>query len=156
MVKIFFLLCSASGGFIRGLQSEPVMGAHTYTLQARACFIIFCVRENRNRRLDSPIRHSTEERPGVRSCHTLPVRQAAHRRPGYPARSFPGFIRDSAPRPFKAGCGTRTLASGCVSRQKRNLRVGDSWVYAVGAWGKICARQTCRYKGQTAAHGQIT
>lgn len=26
----------------------------------------------------------------------------------------------------------------------------------VGAWGKNCARQTCRYEGQSAAHGQIT
>jgi hypothetical protein len=108
----------------------------------------------------------------VRSCHTLPVRQAAHRRPGYPARFHsPDLLEPVRPDHSRRAAILEPSLQAASCSQKRNLRVGDSWVYAlpsqetktiswepwfVGAWGKICARQTCRYEGQTAAHGQIT
>jgi hypothetical protein len=81
--------------------------------------------------LDSPIRHSTEERPGVRSCHTLPVRQAAHRRPGYPARFHsPESFEPVRPDHSRRAAVVEPSLQAASCRQMRNLRVGDLRIYA--------------------------
>src|ERR1700679_3561848 len=70
--------------------------------------------------------------------------------------SCPGCIRIRALRPIKAGCDARTLASDVLTVQGE-ISGGEPDGYTLeGVRGKICARQTCRYEGQTAAHGQIT
>ena len=57
---------------------------------------------------------------------------------------------------FQAGKFFRySMRSRIFTRFESSHRTGDLWVYAVGAWGKFCARLHCLER-QTAAHGQIT
>jgi hypothetical protein len=70
--------------------------------------------------------------------------------------SCPGCIRIRALRPIKAGCDARTLASDVLTVQGEISGWETDGYTLEGVRGKICARQTCRYEGQTAAHGQIT
>src|ERR1700691_4224697 len=95
--------------------------------------------------------------PKVRSCHTLLVCQAAQCRPATRSYSIPGNIRTNAPNPFKAGCDARTLTLD--QDDKSNAKSPGGRLMGIRSRGlgeKICARQTCRYEGQTAAHFQIT
>jgi hypothetical protein len=69
---------------------------------------------------------------------------------------MPRMFSNQSARAIQGGQHGSNRRTGCVAGPRRNLRVGDLRTYAVGAWGKICARQTCRYEGQNAAHGQIT
>ena len=107
----------------------------------------------------------------ARSCHTLLVRHPAHCRRAHPA---PGAIVTRLHSPVASIQGAQTIQGG---QQQSNLSRRQILSFAatspggrlmglrstvqnlgrhVGAWGKICARQTCRCEGQTAAHGQIT
>lgn len=106
---------------------------------------------------DSTGWHSILECRGSRSCHTLLVRQPAHCRPAPPSpahraihgRCNPGWF---APLRFRdrAPCATgHSRLRHCFPRE------GNSGGHAVGAWGRICARQSCRLKGKpllTAKH----
>jgi hypothetical protein len=152
-------VCSASGGSIRGLQSEPVMRrAHLHT--SGASLLQSSMRKGEPKsslgltRLAFHLRtpwgaelpHATST-PGGASPSRLPC-----------SLSFPGFIRASAPRPFKAGCGARTLASGCVSRQMRNLRVGDLRVLRSTIPGNkdhFLGTLVCRCLGEKSVPGKL-
>ena len=79
--------------------------------------------------------------------------------------AFPRFASIQGARPFKAGCNNRICTQTSISvrcdvsgweTDGSTLYRPKKWNRCVGAWGKICARQTCRCEGQTAAHGQIT
>lgn len=92
------------------------------TLQARACFKKICVRENR--------KVLGDWLAGSASCANARNPELTH------ATGSPG--RSSAGRHHKR------CKHSCNAAPTQWSQCG----YAVGAWGKICARQTCLWRGK--------
>jgi len=139
------------------------------TLQARACIQNRCVGENRKRPWDWPPMHLKCLRPGAATRYWYAIRHTAEGLTPLQAQSSLDCIS-----PVVSIQGAQTIQGG---QQQSNLSRRQILSFAatspggrlmglrstvqnlgrhVGAWGKICARQTCRCEGQTAAHGQIT
>ena len=153
---MFFYSCVVPGAtHIRcGLQPEPVMRRAHVHFRREPAFKKICVGENRN----VPGLTCTHSKGMLeaRSCHTLLSTPVGTLPKGNPAPLISRFIRAPV-----APVHSRRLQSsnprGRPSSQSNAKSPGGRLMgIRCRGLGEFCARQTCRYEGQTAAHGQIT